>query len=451
MNFRLLIILVVLVRIIAFVYFVMIEGQYMTFDSPPYLNLAENIIDNQVFSTAKQPPFSAHVWRTPGYPLFLAFISLLGMKSLYWVVFWQELVYGIFAYIFYRYGKPIFGEKIAKIALVFLLIEPSGLAFPKLIMTETLFMPFLLGGILAIGYYLHQFLWRYIFIAGVLMGIGALVRPAILYLPIVVAGVLLAFDFFNRKRWLHVGIFFGAFILALSPWLIRNYSHYQQIYVSGQSSYGLAYFHVPLVLEAEKVMPFEAGWEYVAERVRHKSEQLTQSQGTIATPLQVHEIEKQVALEELVKYPSTYANRWLIGMLKAMSSPLIIELYDVYKIHQDERLHLLEEISNAGGIVPGIGHYLLHQDKLYLFDFIFSLFLAAFALLGALNITFRRDCFLWIMMLTTFYFISIPGPSGHGRFRVPVELFWFIQACIGFIWVNEILGKWRNRKNRVEG
>jgi hypothetical protein len=83
-------------------------------------------------------------------------------------------------------------------------------------------------------------------------------------------------------------------------------------------------------------------------------------------------------------------------------------------------------------------------------DVIFSLFLAAFALLGAINITLRRDCFLWIMMLTTFYFISIAGPFGHGRFRVPVEIFWFIQACIGFFWFIEILGKWRNRKMQVQ-
>jgi 4-amino-4-deoxy-L-arabinose transferase-like glycosyltransferase len=449
MNFRLLIAVLVLVRTIAFVYFVMIDGHLMTFDSPPYLNLADNLIENQVFSSAQQPPFSAHVWRTPGYPIFLALISLLGMKSLYWVVFWQELVYGVFAFIFYRYGKPLFGEKITKIGLVFLLIEPGGLAFPKLIMTEILFMPFLLGGILAVGHYLRRPHWRFLFISGLLMGIGALIRPAILYLPIVVAGVLLAFDFFNRRRWLHVGIFFVAFVLAMSPWLIRNYSHYQRVYVSGQSSYGLAYFHVSMVLEAEKIMSFDDGWKYVEEQVNKKSEQLVQDQGKPISLVQTHDIEKQVAVEELTKYPETYAKLWLRGMLKCMTSPLIIELYEAYKIPQEERLHLLQEISDAG-LMSGIGYYLLNQDRIYLLDVIFSLFLAVFALLGAINITLRRDCFLWVMMLTTFYFISITGPFGHGRFRVPVEIFWFVQACIGFFWFNELLARWFNRSNRID-
>ncbi len=435
MRFSILVTFLVVARISAFLYFVMIEGQYMTFDSQSYLTLAKNLVEHGVFSSDSIAPFSAHVWRTPGYPFFLAFIDLLGLKNLYWVVFLQELVYGGFVYIYYRYGQLLFGVKIARIGLVFLLIEPGGLAFPKLIMTETLFMPFLLGGVFAVGYYLKHKHWKYLMIAGVLMGIGALIRPAILYLPIVVAGVLIVCNFFNRKRWLHVGVFFFAFVIAISPWLIRNYVHYQKIYFSGQSSFGLAYFHVPMILESEKNLPFEEGWKYVAQRVRVKSKQLAQAQGKPVSPLQVHEIEKQVALEELAKYPQTYAKRWLIGMLKCMTSPLIIELYDDFKISRDQRLHLMEEISKADNPLAGIFNYLLKQDRLYLLDVIFSLFLAAFALIGAVNISLRKNCFLWIVMLTTFYFISIPGPFGHGRFREPVEVFWFVLALIGFFWV----------------
>jgi len=435
MKFNILIAFLIIVRIAAFIYFLAIEGQYMTFDSQSYLTLAKNLVEHHVFAFEAQPPFSAHVWRTPGYPLFLALVHLLGMKSLYWVIFFQELIFGLFIYIFYRYGKPLFGTKIAKIGLIYLLIEPDGLAFPKLIMTETLFMPFLLGGILAIGYYIKFKHWRYLIFSGLLMGIGALIRPAILYLPIVIAVVLLVCGSFASKRWLHVGAFFLAFVLAVSPWLIRNYLHYQKIYFSGQSSYGLAYFHVPMILEAEKNLPFEQGWEYVASRVREKSKQLADKQGKPASPLQIHELEKQVAIEELAKYPKTYAKRWLIGMLKCMTSPLIIELYDVYKIDRDERLHLMEEITKADSPVSGVVNYVLNQDRLYLLDVIFSLVVAVFALIGATYITLRKDCFLWVMMLTTFYFISIPGPFGHGRFRVPVEIFWFIQALIGFFWV----------------
>jgi len=435
MKFKILIAFLVALRIAAFIYFIVLEGQYMTFDSQSYLRLAKNLLDHHVFAFETQPPFSAHVWRTPGYPLFLAFVNILGLKSLYWVIFLQELIYGGFVYIFYRYGKPLLGLKIARIGLIYLLIEPDGLAFPKLIMTETLFMPFLLGGLFAIGYYLKFKHWRFLVIAGLLMGIGALIRPAILYLPFVIAGVLLVCGSFTGKRWLHTGAFFLAFVLAVSPWLIRSYLHYQKIYFSGQSSYGLAYFHVPMILEAEKNLPFEQGWEYVANRVHEKSKQLAETQGQPASPLQIHEIEKLVAIEELKKYPKTYAKRWLIGVLKCMSSPLIIELYDVYKIDRDERLHLMDEISKAGSPVAGVINYILNQDRLYLLDVIFSLVVAVFALIGAVYIALRKDCFLWVMMLTTFYFISIPGPFGHGRFRVPVEIFWFVQALIGFFWV----------------
>ena len=183
MKFNLLIGIIVIVRIALFAYFVISGGNYMTFDSPPYIDLAANFNAHQVFSLSTEEPFRVHVWRTPGYPFFIAFITALGMKSLYWVTFWQEVVYGAFALIFYRYGKAIFGEKISKIVLVFILLEPGGLAFPKLIMSEILFMPFLLGGVLAVAHYLKSFNPRHLLIAGGIMGLGAIVRPAILYLP----------------------------------------------------------------------------------------------------------------------------------------------------------------------------------------------------------------------------------------------------------------------------
>ena len=309
-------------------------------------------------------------------------------------------------------------------------------------------MPFLLGGVLAIGYYVRGENWRHLLIAGLLMGLGALVRPAILFFPPVAAVTLLVFDFRNWRRWAHTGIFLLAFVMALSPWLVRNYLHYGQIYVTGQSSNGLVYFHVPIVLELAEGLSFEQGWDYVERRINEESAVQAAALGRPLSRLEEHNVERQVAVAELAKYPQAYLTQWVIGIVKGMTAPLIIELYEAFNIHADDRLQLLEVLSGAENNFSGALYYLQHQDRLYLLDVIFSLFLAGFALLGALRIINSKDCFLWIMMLANFYFISVPGPMSHGRFRVPVEIFWFIQAYMGFVWLLHLLPRYRQADSR---
>jgi hypothetical protein len=52
------------------------------------------------------------------------------------------------------------------------------------------------------------------------------------------------------------------------------------------------------------------------------------------------------------------------------------------------------------------------------------------------------------MMLASFYFTFIPGPMGYGRFRFPVDHFWFIQACMGFLWLAQLAKKVLPEKNQ---
>ena len=80
-----------------------------------------------------------------------------------------------------------------------------------------------------------------------------------------------------------------------------------------------------------------------------------------------------------------------------MVSPLIIELYEAYKIPADNRLQLLQVLNNSENTASGLLHYIQNQDKLYLLDVIFSILLALFALLGALRIiTMKNRLFMGI-------------------------------------------------------
>ena len=432
MIFSILVGLLLLFRIGLFVYFIGIEGQYLSDDSPMYLALANNLLEHQVFSTSTQAPFEYNVFRTPGFPAFLALLSYLGMGHPYWVSFWQEIIYCSCIWLFYRYSLSLFDEKIIKISVIFLLIESGGFAYPKFILSEVLFLPFFMGSLLLIGHYLKRLDGRYLAISGFIIGLGTLVRPALLYFPIVICITLIAFGFKHKQRWLHSGLFLLIITITVSPWLLRNQQHFGKLFISGQQSNMFANYHVPIIWESAKGIPFWEGQKIMARQVDNAIEQQEKYQGQTLTLIETYKIQQAVAFKELAQYPADYGKQWGFGILKTMIGMNLTELYQTIKI-QPNRVHFfdIQELNFFNKVFE----FLKAQDKFVLLAVILRGLIAVFALLGALAIIHRKDCFLWIMMLANFYFICIPGPMGYSRFRFPVEVFWFIQAYFGFIWL----------------
>ena len=446
MRFSHLIGLLILFRIGLLIYFVMTEGKYMYPDSSMYLELAKNLIENHVFSISSTEPFVPHVFRTPGYPIFLAIFQCLGLESPYWIVFSQELIYAITMIAFYYFGKELFDKNIIRGGLIFLLLEPGGLAYPKLILTEILFLPFLIISILFIGNYLKQSNYRYLIAAGVMMGLGAIVRPGMLYFPMISGIALIAFDCRNRKNWLHTGMMILTFSILVSPWLIRNYQYSGKVFMSGIQSYTLANYHVPMVWELFKGLSQSEAQALVQDKVKKEKQQQEKLLGRSLSRVDYFLTQQSVAVKELGKMPVAYGVAFLYGMMKTMNGPNIIELYDVFTVNQ-ERPRLFQVISEKG--YTGVFYYLQNMGLLFFLNSILTVVMTGLALMGAIKIMGSKNCFLWIILLANFYFISAAGPMGEARFRFPVGLFWFIQAYLGWRWLSAIMQQWR-QNNRLK-
>jgi 4-amino-4-deoxy-L-arabinose transferase-like glycosyltransferase len=469
--FTIIVSLLIIFRIAIYIYFVVSGGQYVHPDSALYLELAGQLIETGNFFLPSnppieikpfgilsensgrvlqsRPPLGPEVFRTPGYPAFLVLLHWFGIDNPYAIVFVQELIYGLSIYIFYRYGRPLFNTNLVRAGVIFMLFGSGGLVWPKFLLSEALFLPFLLAGILCIGHYLKNSDGRLLIAAGIIMGIGAWVRPAIQYFPLIAGVTMILFDIKNQKKWLHSAAMLLAFILVISPWLIRNYYHYGQIYMSGQASNMIAHYHVPMIWMMEDVIPYYEGQDLaqqkVAEVMKQKEQQLNRPLDTV----EFFKLQQEWALKELSRYPVPYLTHWLNGSYKTMYESFAIDFYDVMRV-PDERLHFSEILSGnfvakhpwgldfkVTGLTTGLIYYILHQDKFYLLHTIFSYLVFVFGLLGAFRILLKRNCFLFIIMLACFYFTFIPGPMGYGRFRFPVDHFWFIQACFGYLWVAE--------------
>jgi len=433
MWFRVFIGLVIALKIGMFWFFVE-YGQFVDNDSAVYIKLAENLVNNQEFSESSTTPFVAQVFRTPGYPVFLAVLTSLGMEGSYWAVFWQELIYGFCIFLFYHFGKRIFDRNIVIGGVIFLLLDPGGLVHPKLIMSEVLFLPFFFLGLFAIGIYLRESKWQNLIVAGVLFGLGAMVRPAVIYLPLVIAITLCCFDYRNKKRWLHSGLFTLMFIITISPWLIRNYLHFDKVFMSGQQGNIMANYHVPIVWDAANIVPREQGNVLILKQIAAAVSEQSSQIGRPLSEVEIDEVKQKLAIAELTKYPTIYLKQWIFGSIKTMAGPFITQLYDSFGI-QSGRVHFYDVIRQADSFFEGVWHYFKNLDFVFLINAVATIIMAGLALLGVFNIIRQKDCFLWIIMLANFYFISIPGPEGYPRFRFPVGLFWFIQAYLGFRWI----------------
>jgi len=424
--------LLLIFRIGLFIYFVVTEGKYLAPDSSEYIKLATNLLEYHIFSASVSQPFDLNFFRTPGYPFFLAFLEYFSVGSPYWVVFWQELLYCFNAWLFYYFCRPLLGKKITRAGLLFLLIEPGSFFYPKLILSETLFLPFITMGLLLIGLYIKKGGWYYMVLSGFIMGIGILIRPVLLYLPVIIGFTLIFYYYRCKQHWLHVGLLLLTVTLTISPWLIRNLQYSNKMFISGQQSNLLANYHVPYVWESVKGIPFRKGQKIIAHKVDITIKSYEQRQGKTLTKIEMYKVQQDVALNELIKSPVEYFKRWVIGSTKAMvgtSLPLLNFSLNIPR--SDVSFDGIQKIN----FFNKVWGYLKGQDKFTLFFLVFRSTVTMFALLGVLVIFKSKNCFLWVMMLANFYFICSAGPAGLARFRFSIEVFWFIQAYLGFIWV----------------
>ncbi len=419
-------------HVIAFILFVAMDGQYYSDDSALYLELAKNLIEQHRFvSPSDSGKLVPEVFRTPGYPLFLAPFVALNL-NFYWIAGAQELIYLLAVGLFWQYGRVLLGERMTRLGVVFLLLEPGGFAYPKLILSETVFLFFFVSGFLALGHYLHRKRLVLIVLAGVLFGLGAWVRPAILYFPVAVALVLLFLARRDRRYWRHAAVFLFCFVLIIAPWLYRNHQQFGRFFMTGQQSNMFANYHVPIVWEAVKGIPFWQAQEQMRQKVRAAAQKQAEQQDRPLSRVEYFDLQQKRAVQELLHYPAAYLQQWLFGILKTMNGVNLTELYHNFH-YRENRLHYFDVA--ATNFFERVWIFITNQDKPVLILVLFRVVISALALLGVFFIVARKNVFLWLLLLANFYFICLPGPMGYSRFRFPVEVFWFAQAVLGYCWL----------------
>gem|GEM_PF-966866 len=232
-------------------------------DAIGYHRLALNLLAGHGFSLYPNPPFTPDCFRTPAFPMLLAFLYKAFGPSPLWGILVNDLLAAAIALLVYLMLKDRWprGALLAGLLYAF---NPLSLVYCQELMTETLFTFSLVLGLLLLFWPAGEFSWArrtgtgrppilrveeeqsfsWLFAlgGGICLGLAALTRPVGLYLPVLILP-------FAPRRW-HIAI--GGFAAAVLPWFLRNWIVYGMPFFSTVEWVNMAYYNGAAVVSAQR-------------------------------------------------------------------------------------------------------------------------------------------------------------------------------------------------------
>jgi len=200
---------------------------------------------DQARQVLSERSFSNLTFKGPGYPVFLAGLYAIFDEDVQKVAFVQALMGAISSGLVFLLAARVFSVGTATLAGLLHAVSPTMLAYIPVLASENLSVPLLLGTILALDWARDRESGRAygaLVLAGALFALGLLTRSAVLFvLPACI--LLLVYDLrFRRWNFKKPAVFVAGVVLALSPWIVRNYVAGLGITVFGGISGEALYF-----------------------------------------------------------------------------------------------------------------------------------------------------------------------------------------------------------------
>jgi 4-amino-4-deoxy-L-arabinose transferase-like glycosyltransferase len=152
-------------------------------DEPGYDNLARALLEGQGF-----------IWpgRVPLYPLWLAALHVITGHSYARMIYVQCVVGALGVWLTYVLGRELFGRSAGTLAALGTAVDIALVHQSVRLLSEVLFVPLVLLVALSLTRALSGAGARAAVQAGIFIGIANLIRPTLVFFPIVAAGLLLA-------------------------------------------------------------------------------------------------------------------------------------------------------------------------------------------------------------------------------------------------------------------
>ncbi len=201
-------------------YILTLENKTYWEDETDYLALAQHIVNGQGYTNTDGYPTA---FRPVGYPILLAALGLVGLKSLLAIRFFQVLVSTATIYLIFLQTAHVFNRK-AGIAAAFLAgIYPYFVFMPGTVLATTWYAFLLVSASYAFVLGSEGENTKLMLASGALFGVAVLTQPS----AVVLAGAATLWHVVNSRLRLFKAStrllpFFIALLLILAPWTFRN-------------------------------------------------------------------------------------------------------------------------------------------------------------------------------------------------------------------------------------
>lgn len=358
-------------------------------DSQEYKILGVNILKKHSFSWDSNPV----TLRTPGYPLFIAFIFFIfGIRD-FWVMFFQVILSSLSVCIIYLITKEIYDEKKALLSSFLLSIDPLSIFYSSVFMSETLFIFFFL-------LFLYFFFQKKYFLSSFIMSFSVLIRPISTFLFVI-------FSFFIKKPIRAIPFILISLIFPFL-WSLRNYNHYKIPFLTSISGLNLLYYNASI---------FEA--ERKKKSIEEVREEFSKKLPDEKNPLRLSLFAQRIALKKIMEAPFYYSFLHLKMSIKFMFSTKFDDILMKVKGDRRARFELFKDVVRENLSF----FYKLIIIILCCFE-MFITFLTIYV--SFLYIFWKRGYFEKLFFFTWFYFFILSGMLVDARFRFPLMIISYI-------------------------
>ncbi len=430
-------------------------------DPLTYNQLAINLLNGYGFTYKEGlPPVSL---RTPGYPVFIAvFYAIFGIKPLL-ILFIQIIMDSLTAIIIFKTVFEISSKKIALIASALYSFEPHALIYSLSMYSDTLFV-FLIA-IFSFNFirFLKYGSTRYLVFSTFILGLSAIVKPTSVFVPLIVLFFLI---FKNARIFLIIKqftVFLFVFGIIISPWLLRNYTTFNKIFLSTAGDYNLLVLNItPIKMKEIKKSQEETIFQLLAE-----ADSLMRSDSvlpmfninpkdyweelTLQYDFNKAEYWRKLAITYIKSYPFDFTKFYLLGIIHSflnLGSGVYSEYFNLNK--SELRFNIKEQDNLIKLIVQFFQNKSLSEIIIGFSIFLYLTFVYVGLIIGIFNNKEITDWKIrYFIILLFIYFILIAGAGGLARFKLPSLPFYLIISSIGINnFVSKLLALHFYRKSR---
>ena len=192
-------------------------------DAERYAKHAERLLDGHGFTSDEGKPTA---YTPPGYPFFLAGVQAVLGRDARTIAYVQAVLGAVCCAFTFLVCHRLFDRRHALTAGLLLAVSPTAIAYSGTLLSEILATLAILAVLLVLvaGHEERRGHRLRALFAGVLLGIGILIRPAIVGYALGLGAWLLLFHSDTRMgRLFTAGVLVAGVVVVIGPWAYRNY------------------------------------------------------------------------------------------------------------------------------------------------------------------------------------------------------------------------------------